>query len=120
MRRTLPPAHRLRRHSGPDRTGCATTEVLFMTLVGRLDAALAETEPNAFLRALAYLDERYNGIAFEQRPEPLSLFGCVFAFCYAVTGEGIWKYLAESDGDGFHELSKISRRIGAVRTAEYL
>ena len=95
-------------------------KVILVKFATRLDAALALAEPNEFLRALAHIDDRYNGVAFEQRPEPLSLFGCAFAFCCAVDGEGIWKYLAESDGDGFYQLLKISRRIGAVRTTEYL
>lgn len=85
-----------------------------------LTAALAHDEPYEFLSALAAIDPRYNGIAFRERPEPLRTFGCAYGLHAAADSDGIWKFLAQREGDGFAETLDTCRRLGAARAVEYL
>ena len=85
-----------------------------------LTAALAHHDAYDFLSALAAIDPRYNGIAFRERPEPLRTFGCAYGLHAAADSDGIWKFLAQREGDGFAETIDACRRLGAARAVEYL
>lgn len=86
----------------------------------RLAAALALQSPDRLLARLADLDDRYNGIAFHLRPEPLRTFGMLYALYGTAAHDGIWKLLAQSEGDGFAEALAACERIGAQRATVYL
>jgi hypothetical protein len=90
------------------------------TLAARVDAALKEDDPDAFLETLAFLDKRWHGIPFEDTPDPLGMFGGLWILYQDVTTEGIWKYLDQSEGSRFHHAVRWCETIGATRAEEYL
>lgn len=90
------------------------------TISARLDAALAHDADFEFLGDLAAIDARYNGVMFGERPEPLALFGCAYGLYMAASGDGIARYLDQSDGDDLYRAIDEFRRIGASRAADYL
>ena len=86
----------------------------------RLDRALATKADGGFLERLGKLDARYASVWFEQRPEPIAMFGGLWALHLAVTTEGMWKFLAEDDGNAFARVAGWCSSLGASRTVEYL
>lgn len=85
-----------------------------------LTAILAEPDAEDLLSRLAHVDARYQGIPFHERPEPLGTFGMCYALHDDVTADGMGKFLAQSEGDGFHETLEACRRVGATRAAALL
>lgn len=86
----------------------------------KLERALATKADSGFLERLSVLDPRYAAVWFEQRPEPIAMFGGLWALHMAVTTEGMWKFLAEDDGNGFSTVRDWCASLGADRTVEYL
>ncbi|HKN69094.1 MAG TPA: DUF4375 domain-containing protein [Gemmatimonadaceae bacterium] len=73
-----------------------------------------------FLDELSRVDTKHNGIDFHERPHPLGMLGGLCVLHFDVASEGIWKFLDQSEGAGFHETVSWCKQLGAHRTVEYL
>ena len=78
----------------------------------RLDRALA-TDDGKFLRQLAEIDPRFDVVDLQDRPESLAVFGGLWILHLDVQLDGIWKYLAQTEGDTFGSALRWCRDIGA-------
>jgi hypothetical protein len=81
-------------------------------------AALESDEQ--FLDELSRLDTKHNGVDFHERPHPFGMLGGMYVLHFDVASEGIWKFLDQSQGAGFHETIAWCKQLGASRTLEYL
>ena len=90
------------------------------TVLKQLDRVLAEEDDEKFLEQLANLDQRFNDVDVAKRPEPLNKFGILWALYLPVKMEGIWQYLADSEGDDFQDALRCCREVGAARAVAYL
>lgn len=85
-----------------------------------LQTVLEIADPGEFLSALAGLDEKHNGMEFHARPDLLGMLGGLYALYVDVQLDGIWKFLAQSEGRGFHQTEAWVRRINAEKMTAYL
>lgn len=81
---------------------------------------LAVADDAEFMERVARLDEYHHGVPFTQRPDPLGMLGGLGALYADVVQEGMWKFLAQREGEGFHETLAWCERIGAKRAVEQL
>ena len=85
-----------------------------------LDRALAQKDDGRFLHDLAHVDERFNSLDPERRPAPLPMLVALWILHQDVTMEGVWKFLAQSEGDEFLPTLRWCEEVGATRAVEYL
>ncbi len=87
--------------------------------LARIDRILAEEDRDLFIQSAGELDGD-GGAPLGQGPEPLDMLGGLWMLHLQVSADGIWKFVAESTGEAFHETLAWCERVEAERAAAYL
>lgn len=82
--------------------------------------ALAQDTDDDFCNALLEATPNFDGLPFHERPDAVGMLGGLATLYSDVTNEGIWKFLAQHEGDGFAETHAWCAKIGAKGAVAYL